>query len=101
MLAVVPDVNRPGALLEVLQPVADAGLNLVNVLARPIAHSENEFLFILFVQALDEAGRHGRLLADIRAAGALLVPLGRLGGQVKHLAEVPREIPRRFGHGDR
>lgn len=98
VLAVVPDVNRPGALLALLRPIADGGLNLVNVQARPIAHSDNEFLFILFVQGFDEDGRHASVLADVRAVGSSLVHLGRLGSHVEHLVEVPRRIPRRFGH---
>lgn len=98
VLAVVPDVNRPGALLEVLRPIAAAGLNLVTVVTRPIAHSDNEFMFILFVQGLEEDGAHRGLVDEIRAVGSLLAPLGRLGGQVKHLEDVPRRIPRRFGH---
>jgi prephenate dehydratase len=96
LLAVVPQHNEAGSLLSVLSPIREAGLNLVNILARPIAHSDREFLFLLFVEGMDEAAEHSGLLGAIRGTGATVANLGRLSGHVRHVTPATRSLPRRM-----
>lgn len=98
LLVVVPRFNRPGSLLEVLQPFSTHGLNLVNILARPIAQSYSEFMFLLFVEGLDEEHAHRPIVEEFTAQGSIVVSLGRLKSQVKNQGEVPRALPMRLRH---
>lgn len=96
LLGIVPKRNQAGALLELLAPLRDAGLNMVNILARPIATSDREFLFLLFVEGMDETSAHAEILDTFHATGASVAVLGRLSSHVRHSAPMTRTLPRRL-----
>lgn len=45
-----PERNAPGVLFRLLQPLADRGVNMSNLITRPVAGSPGEYVFILFVE---------------------------------------------------
>lgn len=45
-----PERNIPGILRRILTPLEDGGLNLNNVITRPVAHSPGEYVFVLSVE---------------------------------------------------
>jgi prephenate dehydratase/chorismate mutase/prephenate dehydratase len=98
VLAVVPQDNVPGALLRVIEPIRAQRLNLVNVVTKRVAQSDSEVVFLLFVDGVT-ADAQARALVGAVAASGVVVDLGRLQGQVRHVRDVARELPRRLRRG--
>lgn len=79
-----PEHNAPGVLFRLLGPLAERGVNLSNLITRPVAESPGEYVFILFVDGALSTGAVAGLLelwdqeAGCRArhVGALAAPAG-------------------------
>lgn len=68
--------NVPGALVRVLRPFADRGLDLSKIESRPIHAAPFEYLFYLDVLARADAPPMAAALADVRAAAISIRVLG-------------------------
>ena len=99
VLAVVPQDNVPGALLRVIEPIHAQRLNLVNVVTKRVAQSDSEVVFLLFVDGVEDERQGQALVEAVAGSGAVAVELGRLQGQVRHVRDVARELPRRLRRG--
>ncbi|MGC9457229.1 MAG: prephenate dehydratase [Halothiobacillaceae bacterium] len=68
--------NRPGALADVLQPLADAGLSMTRIESRPARVRAWEYVFFIDVAGHSEAPAVGAALAQMRERCAMLRVLG-------------------------
>jgi len=78
-VVVTPPSDLPGILLRILQPIADVGLNLSNILSRPLRQGLGVYCFVLTVD------RHSSDPAVVDALGDLV----GLGCDVKSLGSYP------------
>ena len=82
-VVVTPPSEVPGILLRILEPISARGLNLSNILSRPLRQGLGVYCFVLTID------RHGSD-PDVRAA---LADLEGLGCRVKHLGSYPAWPP--------
>lgn len=78
-IVVTPPSEVPGILLRILEPISHRGLNLSNILSRPLRQGLGVYCFVLTVD------RH----ASDPAVEAALADLGALGCEVKQLGSYP------------
>ncbi|MBF4162388.1 prephenate dehydratase [Nocardioides acrostichi] len=99
LLAVLPERNEPGGLIRVLEPLHDLGVNLVNLVTRPVPASGGRYLFLLWADGLAP-----EQFVDYRArlaeSGVRCSHLGGISGHVRHGGDAGSGVvPRRLGAG--
>lgn len=78
---VVSAPNRPGSLLQVLQPFAEAGVNLTKIVSRPAREQLWEYVFFLDLEGHRQEAVVVKALVGVEAAG----------GGVRVLGSYPRD----------
>jgi len=68
--------NQPGAVVKLLQPLADAGISMSKLESRPARSSNWEYLFFVVCEGHREDARLAGALAEIKACAAFLKILG-------------------------
>lgn len=68
--------NQPGAVVMLLQPLADAGISMSKLESRPARSSNWEYLFFVVCEGHREDARLAGALAEIKARAAFLKILG-------------------------
>lgn len=68
--------NQPGAVVKLLQPLADAGISMSKLESRPSRSSNWEYLFFVVCEGHREDAKVAAALAEIKARAAFLKILG-------------------------
>jgi chorismate mutase/prephenate dehydratase len=68
--------NQPGAVVKLLQPLADAGISMSKLESRPARSSNWEYLFFVVCEGHREDAKLAAALAEIQARAAFLKILG-------------------------
>ncbi|MFZ3175292.1 MAG: prephenate dehydratase [Thiobacillus sp.] len=68
--------NQPGAVVKLLQPLADAGISMSKLESRPARSSNWEYLFFVVCEGHREDAKLAGALAEIKARAAFLKILG-------------------------
>jgi chorismate mutase/prephenate dehydratase len=68
--------NQPGAVVKLLQPLADAGISMSRLESRPARSGNWEYLFFVVCEGHRQDARLSAALADIEARAAFLKILG-------------------------
>lgn len=68
--------NQPGAVVKLLQPLADAGISMSKLESRPARSSNWEYLFFVVCEGHCEDAKLAGALAEIKARAAFLKILG-------------------------
>lgn len=68
--------NRPGALVELLKPFAEAGVSLTKLESRPARQGNWEYLFFVDCEGHRQDARVAAVLAEVSAQAAMLKVLG-------------------------
>ncbi len=68
--------NQPGAVVKLLQPLADAGISMSKLESRPARGSNWEYLFFVVCEGHREDAKLAAALAEIKARAAFLKILG-------------------------
>ena len=68
--------NQPGAVVKLLQPLADAGISMSKLESRPARSSNWEYLFFVVCEGHREEAKLAAALAEIEARAAFLKILG-------------------------
>ena len=68
--------NQPGAVVKLLQPLADAGISMSKLESRPARSSNWEYLFFVVCEGHREDAKLAAVLAEIQARAAFLKILG-------------------------
>ena len=68
--------NQPGAVVKLLQPLADAGISMSKLESRPTRSSNWEYLFFVVCEGHREDAKLAGALAEIKARAAFLKILG-------------------------
>jgi chorismate mutase/prephenate dehydratase len=68
--------NQPGAVVKLLQPLADAGISMSKLESRPSRSSNWEYLFFVVCEGHREDAKLAAALAEIKARAAFLKILG-------------------------
>lgn len=68
--------NQPGAVVKLLQPLADAGISMSKLESRPARSSTWEYLFFVVCEGHREDAKLAGALAEIKARAAFLKILG-------------------------
>jgi chorismate mutase/prephenate dehydratase len=68
--------NQPGAIVKLLQPLADAGISMSKLESRPVRSANWEYLFFVVCEGHREEARLSATLAEIEKRAAFLKILG-------------------------
>jgi chorismate mutase/prephenate dehydratase len=68
--------NQPGAVVKLLQPLADAGISMSKLESRPARSSKWEYLFFVVCEGHRQDARLAAALAEIGTRAAFLKVLG-------------------------
>jgi len=68
--------NQPGAVVKLMQPLADAGISMSKLESRPARSSNWEYLFFVVCEGHREDAKLAAALAEIEARSAFLKILG-------------------------
>lgn len=78
LVSLVPDENAPGGLRRLLAVLEERGVNMTNLVTRPLPHTPGLFRFLLFLSGSFTADDFAALAAAWRALGAEARAIGRI-----------------------
>lgn len=78
LVVIVPDANVPGILRRLLGVLEDRGINMTNLVTRPVAETPGRFVFLLFLSGTFTAEDFSAMRAEWAGLGASARAVGRI-----------------------